>query len=72
MAIKNTVTNILPEPDYIRRFRLTELLGIDMSTIDSKRRQRLLPHPIKLTDNVIAFDVVNINNWLTARLGEVA
>ncbi|MBN3191452.1 hypothetical protein ABRQ09_11575 [Pectobacterium brasiliense] len=64
MATHNTVTYTIPESDYIRRFRLTELLGIG---IDNKGRRRLLPHPVKLTDNIADFNVVNTNNWLSVR-----
>ncbi|ACT15133.1 MULTISPECIES: hypothetical protein [Pectobacterium] len=67
MATQNTVTYTIPESDYIRRFRLTELLGIGVSSIDKKGRRRLLPRPVKLIDNIAAFNVVNINNWLSVR-----
>lgn len=67
MATQNTVTYTTPESDYIRRFRLAELLGIGMSSIDSKGRRRLLPRPVKLTDNIAAFDAVEFNNWLNVR-----
>jgi predicted DNA-binding transcriptional regulator AlpA len=51
---------------------LPEMLGVSMPTIDRWVKNGTLPRPVKLTDNVTAFDAVEINNWLAERRGKVA
>ncbi len=41
-------TDTIPTKGYIRRFRLAELLGVSVSTIDRKVRNGSLPRPVKL------------------------
>lgn len=62
----------IPTKGYIRRFRLAELLGVSVSTIDRKVRNGLLPRPVKLGEKITAFDAVEIHNWLAERRGKVA
>ncbi len=57
----------LPQTGYIRRFRLAELLGVSVSTIDRKVRNGTLPKPTKLGEKITAFDAVEINRWLEER-----
>nr|DAL11683.1 MAG TPA_asm: putative transcriptional regulator [Caudoviricetes sp.] len=72
MRASNKQPSTIPTTGYIRRFRLPELLGVSMPTIDRWVKNGTLPRPIKLTENVTAFDAVEINNWLTERRGKVA
>ena len=65
-------TDNIPNTGYIRRFRLAELLGVSVSTIDRKVRNGSLPRPVKLGEKITAFDAVEINNWLAERRGKVA
>ena len=65
MATHNATTHTIPQSGYIRRFRLAELLGVSVSTIDRKVRNGVLP-------KITAFDAVEINNWLAERRGKVA
>ncbi|ENK7106011.1 AlpA family phage regulatory protein [Enterobacter kobei] len=51
----------IPTKGYIRRFRLAELLGVSVSTIDRKVRNGTLPNPIKLGEKITAFDAQEIN-----------
>ncbi|AKP86636.1 AlpA family transcriptional regulator [Escherichia coli O6:H16:CFA/II str. B2C] len=51
---------------------MPELLGVSLPTIDRWVKNGTLPRPVKLTDNVTAFDAVEINNWLAERRGKVA
>nr|DAI74193.1 MAG TPA: putative transcriptional regulator [Bacteriophage sp.] len=46
---------------------MPELLGVSLPTIDRWVKNGTLPRPVKLTDNVTAFDAVEINNWLAER-----
>lgn len=62
----------IPQKGYIRRFRLAELLGVSVSTIDRKVRNGTLPRPVKLGEKITAFDAMEINHWLEERRGEVA
>ena len=62
----------IPTTGYIRRFRLAELLGWSVSTLDRKVRDKLIPAPIKLGEKTTVFDAVEINNWLAERRGKVA
>ncbi|UAN30804.1 AlpA family phage regulatory protein [Enterobacter sp. JBIWA005] len=62
----------IPATGYIRRFRMPELLGVSMPTIDRWAKNGTMPRPVKLSDNVTAFDAVEINNWLAERRGKVA
>ena len=62
----------LPVSGYIRRFRLAELLGVSVSTIDRKVRNGSLPRPVKLGDKITAFDAVETHNWLAECRGKVA
>ena len=64
-------TDTIPTKGYIRRFRLAELLGVSVSTIDRKVRNGSLPRPVKLGEKT-AFDAVEIHNWLAERRGKVA
>ncbi|EOG3605434.1 AlpA family phage regulatory protein [Enterobacter cloacae] len=57
----------IPTKGYIRRFRLAELLGVSVSTIDRKVRNGTLPNPIKLGEKITAFDAQEINRWLLER-----
>lgn len=57
----------IPTNGYIRRFRLPELLGVSMPTIDRWVKNGTLPRPVKLTNNVTAFDALEINKWLAER-----
>ncbi|EHP6307954.1 TPA: helix-turn-helix transcriptional regulator [Klebsiella quasipneumoniae subsp. similipneumoniae] len=72
MAIQNAAIHTIPQSGYIRRFRLAELLGVSVSTIDRKVRSGSLPRPVKLGEKITAFDAVEINNWLAERRGKVA
>ena len=72
MATQNAATHTIPQSGYIRRFRLAELLGVSVSTIDRKVRSGSLPRPVKLGEEITAFDAVEINNWLAERGGKVA
>jgi predicted DNA-binding transcriptional regulator AlpA len=38
MATHNAAIHTIPQSGYIRRFRLAELLGVSVSTIDRKVR----------------------------------
>lgn len=62
----------IPKKGYIRRFRLAELLGVSVSTIDRKVRNGTLPRPVKLGEKITAFDAMEINHWLAERRGEAA
>lgn len=62
----------IPKKGYIRRFRLAELLGVSVSTIDRKVRNGTLPRPVKLGEKITAFDAMEINRWLAERRGEAA
>lgn len=62
----------IPQAGFIRRFRLAELLGVSVSTIDRKVRNGSLPRPVKLGEKITAFDAVEIRSWLAERRGEVA
>lgn len=57
----------LPQSGYIRRFRLAELLGVHVATIDRWVRARRLPAPIKLGEKITAFDAMEVNRWLAER-----
>ena len=50
------ITDTIPKKGYIRRFRLAELLGVSVSTIDRKVRNGSLPRPVKLGEKITAFD----------------
>ena len=52
---------------YIRRYRLAELLGTSLSTLDRWVRSGKMPKPIKLGEKSTAFDAVEINRWLEER-----
>ncbi|HCF7788047.1 helix-turn-helix transcriptional regulator [Klebsiella variicola] len=69
MATQKAAIHTIPQSGYIRRFRLAELLGVSVSTIDRKVRSGLLPRPVKLGEKITAFDAVEINNWLAERRG---
>jgi len=62
----------LPTTGYIRRFRLAELLGVSVATIDRKVKNGTLPRPVKLSKKITAFDAIEINRWLAERRGEAA
>ena len=62
----------IPTKGYIRRFRLAELLGVSVSTIDRKVRTGSLPRPVQLGEKITAFDAADIHNWLAERRGKVA
>ncbi|MGU9774822.1 helix-turn-helix transcriptional regulator [Salmonella enterica subsp. enterica serovar 3,10:z10:-] len=62
----------IPTTGYIRRFRLAEMLGMSLSTLDRKVRNGTLPKPIKLGEKITAFDAVEINKWLAERQGVVS
>ncbi|UAN18581.1 helix-turn-helix transcriptional regulator [Enterobacter asburiae] len=51
---------------------MPDALGVSMSTIDRWAKNGTMPRPVKLSDNVTAFDAVEIHNWLAKRRGEVA
>ncbi|MBN3080949.1 AlpA family phage regulatory protein [Pectobacterium polaris] len=72
MVIPQATQSAIQTTRYTRHFSIPESLGVSMPTIYRWKENGTLPHPVKLTDSVIAFDVVEINNWLTTRLGEVA
>ncbi|HDR7026214.1 TPA: AlpA family phage regulatory protein, partial [Escherichia coli] len=55
MATHNATTHTIPQSGYIRRFRLAELLGVSVSTIDRKVRNGVLPRPVKLGEKITAF-----------------
>lgn len=71
MMALQAVQSAIPTTGYIRRFRMPELLGVSMPTIDRWVKNGILPRPVKLTNNVTAFDAVEINNWLAERRGVV-
>ena len=61
------IKSAIPTSGYIRRFRMPGLLGVSMPTIDRWVKNGILPRPVKLSDNVTAFDAVEIHNWLEER-----
>lgn len=71
MMAPQAVQSAIPTTGYIRRFRMPELLGVSMPTIDRWVKNGTLPRPVKLTNNVTAFDAVEINIWLAERRGKV-
>ncbi|EAB6211758.1 AlpA family phage regulatory protein [Salmonella enterica subsp. enterica serovar Kibi] len=62
-----TTQSAIPTTGYIRRFRLAEMLGMSLSTLDRKVRNGTLPKPTKLGEKITAFDAVEINRWLAER-----
>lgn len=64
---KENEINSLLSGRYIRRFRLPEILGVSMPTVDRWVKNGILPRPVKLSDNVTAFDAQEINRWLQER-----
>lgn len=64
---KEKEINSLLSGRYIRRFRLPEILGVSMPTVDRWVKNGILPRPVKLSDNVTAFDAQDINRWLQER-----
>ncbi|HCM9716723.1 AlpA family phage regulatory protein [Enterobacter hormaechei subsp. xiangfangensis] len=64
---KEKEINSLLSGRYIRRFRLPEILGVSMPTVDRWVKNGILPRPVKLSDNVTAFDAQEINRWLQER-----
>lgn len=58
---------IIPVTGYIRRFRLPEMLGVSMATIDRWVKKGVLPRPVRLTSGTTAFNAVDIQNWLSDR-----
>ncbi|MDO2433225.1 AlpA family phage regulatory protein [Enterobacter bugandensis] len=64
---KEKEINSLLSGRYIRRFRLPEILGVSMPTVDRWVKNGILPRPVKLSDNVTAFDAQEINLWLQER-----
>ncbi|CAI1126497.1 helix-turn-helix transcriptional regulator [Serratia fonticola] len=67
MTNKNVAKDTIPTTGYIRRFRLAEMLGVSVATIDRKVKNGTLPRPVKLGEKITAFDAVEINNWLASR-----
>lgn len=67
MKTKHTVKDTIPTTGYIRRFRLAEMLGVSVATIDRKVKNGTLPRPVKLGEKITAFDAVEINSWLASR-----
>ena len=57
----------IPTTGYIRRYRLAELLGMSLSTLDRKVKNGTLPRPTKLGEKITAFDAIEINRWLAER-----
>lgn len=64
---KEKEINSLLSGRYIRRFRLPEILGVSMPTVDRWVKNGMLPRPVKLSDNVTAFYAQEINRWLQER-----
>lgn len=64
---KEKEINSLSSGRYIRRFRLPEILGVSMPTVDRWVKNGILPRPVKLSGNVTAFDAQEINRWLQER-----
>jgi predicted DNA-binding transcriptional regulator AlpA len=67
MKNQSATTSAIPTTGYIRRYRLAEMLGISLSTLDRKVRNGTLPKPTKLGEKITAFDAVEINQWLAER-----
>jgi len=57
----------LPTSGYIRRFRLAQVLGVHVATIDRWVRDKRLPSPVKLGEKSTAFDAAEVNRWLAER-----
>ncbi|HFQ7189396.1 helix-turn-helix transcriptional regulator [Klebsiella variicola] len=72
MKEHQSAQSALPTTGYIRRFRMPELLGVSMPTIDRWVKDGILPRPVKFTNNVTAFNAIEINNWIAERHGKVA
>lgn len=50
MHTSQPASSAIPTSGYIRRFRMPELLGVSMPTIDRWVKNGKLPRPIKLSD----------------------
>lgn len=67
MKNQHSKQSAIPTTGYIRRYRLAEMLGMSLSTLDRKVRNGTLPKPTKLGEKITAFDAVEINRWLEER-----
>lgn len=67
MKNQSSTQTAIPTTGYIRRYRLAEMLGMSLSTLDRKVRNGTLPKPTKLGEKITAFDAVEINQWLAER-----
>ncbi len=67
MRNQPSAQSAIPTTGYIRRYRLAEMLGMSLSTLDRKVRNGTLPKPTKLGEKITAFDAVEINRWLEER-----
>lgn len=67
MKNQSEAQSAIPTSGYIRRYRLAELLGISLSTVDRKVKNGTLPKPTKLGEKITAFNAVDIQQWLAAR-----
>ncbi|EAQ6130185.1 AlpA family phage regulatory protein [Salmonella enterica] len=72
MKNQSVAQSAIPTTGYIRRYRLAELLGFSLSTLDRKVREGDLPKPTKLGEKITAFDAVEINRWLEERRKKAA
>ena len=68
MKNQPSTQSAIPTTGYIRRYRLDEMLGMSLSTLDRKVRDGTLPKPTKLGEKITAFDAVAINQWLSPQL----
>ncbi|NDO80219.1 hypothetical protein CJP72_05330 [Citrobacter sp. NCU1] len=67
MKDQSTNQSAIPTTGFIRRYRLAEMLGMSLSTLDRKVRDGSLPKPTKFGEKITAFDAVEINRWLEER-----
>jgi predicted DNA-binding transcriptional regulator AlpA len=61
----------LPQEGYIRLSRVLEIIPLSRSTLYRKMDAGNFPKPIKLSERINAWNVVDIRAWLN-QLGEAA
>ncbi|MCX7069232.1 MAG: AlpA family phage regulatory protein [Methylococcales bacterium] len=57
----------LPETGFIRISELIKIIPFSASTIWRKAKNGTFPKPYKLSEQITAFDVVEVKNWIIAQ-----
>lgn len=67
MTTNQPAQSVIPSSGYVRLFKLPELLGVSIATVNRWVKDGKLPAPTKLSGRVTAFHAGELTAWIASQ-----